>query len=201
MGFDFRIAVNNWGTLAALIIALGSAVISFRAARAAKVSADASVRQAAAAEEQAKAIPAQLAAAQTAAEAAKKQAELALRTADEAKKIAQLSETQIKASLRPILVIERRPPSLRDPTDFIVNTGEGPASNITARYATGIPPSEISAPNILAAHNDARTHVDWSRVQQETIYLSYESQDGRKFRTHVGVDSAWHPTHTHTESS
>jgi hypothetical protein len=35
-----------------------------------------------------------------------------------------------------------------------------------------------------------KTRIDWSRVQNETIFILYESQDGRKFRTHVAaVDS------------
>jgi hypothetical protein len=179
---------------------LGACIISIVAARYAKKAADASERQAEAAEAQAAAIPAQLAAAEATAQAAKQQADVALQTANEAKKSAQLSEAQMKASLQPILTFERRPPDLRDPIDYIVNTGDGVAMNITARYGSSIPPAVIQTPNMLAAHKEAKTRVDWSRVQTETIYIFYESKDGRSFRTHVGVHSSWHPTHLHEES-
>ncbi len=196
---DSKIAISEWESLASLVIALGAAIASFVAIRYAKKAANASERQAEAAEVQAAAIPAQLAAAQDAASAARQQAEVALQTVNEVKRSAQLSEAQMKASLQPILTFERRPPDLRDPIDFIVNTGDGVAVNITARYATHIPPADIQTPNMLAAHRDAKTRIDWARTKTETICILYESQDGRKFRTLVGVDAFWHPTHKHEE--
>jgi hypothetical protein len=199
MIIDVNSATYDWESLTSLAIATGAAVASFIAIRYAKRAADASERQAKASEAQAAAIPAQLAAAQDAASAARQQADIALQTANEAKRSAQLSVAQMKASLQPILTFERRPPDLRDPIDFIVNTGDGVAVNITARYATNIPPAEIQAPNMLAANKDAKTRVDWSRTKIEAICILYESQDGRKFRTLVGVDAFWHPTHLHEE--
>jgi len=199
MNFDLKRVIDDWGSLASLVIASGAAIASIFAVRYAKQAADASQRQATAAEAQAAAIPAQLAAADAAARAASQQADVALQTANEAKRSAQLSEAQMKASLQPMLIFERRPPDLRDPIDYIANTGDGVAVNIRARYGSNAPPADIQTPNMLAAHKDARTRIDWSRVQNETIFILYESQDGRQFRTHVGVDSTWHPTHKHEE--
>lgn len=199
MNFDLKHVVDDWGNLASLVIASGAAIASIFAVRYAKRAADASERQATAAEAQAAAIPAQLAAAEAAARAGSQQADVALRIANEAKRSAQLAEAQMKASLQPILIFERRPPDLRDPIDYIVNTGDGVAINIHARYVTNVPPADVQVPNMLAAHKDAKTRIDWSRAKNETIFILYESQDGRRFRTHVAVDSTWHPTHEHEE--
>jgi multidrug efflux pump subunit AcrA (membrane-fusion protein) len=175
MRFDLKYLINTWG---ALVIALSAFVVSIFAASYAKRAADASERQARGAEAQAHAIPAQLAAAEAAAQAAMRQADIAIRTAEEAKESALLSEAQMKASLQPILIFERRPPSLRDPIDSIVNTADGIAMNIAARYGTGIPPDTLQVPNVLAAHKETQIRVDWARVPIETIYIFYESQDG-----------------------
>jgi hypothetical protein len=171
--------------------------VSDQAKVAAEKSAEAAIRQANAAEAQALAIPAQLAATEMAATAARQQADLALRTAEDAKRMVQLSETQIKAALRPILEFERRPPSLRDPIDYISNKGEGIALNIRANFGTNIPPANIEIPRMLAPGGEMITRVDWSRLQREPVYIFYDSEDGRSFRTVVGVTSSWHPTHVH----
>jgi hypothetical protein len=186
------------------LINLFLAAVAYRAYKvadqakiAAEKTAEAAIRQANAAEVQALAIPAQLAATEMAATAASKQADLALRTAEDAKRMVQLSETQIKAALRPILEFERRPPSLRDATDYIANKGEGIALNIRANFGTNAPPANIEMPRTLAPRGDMITRVDWSRLQRDLIYIFYESEDGRSFRTVVGVTSSWHPTHVH----
>ena len=172
--------------------------ISVLALRSAGRSAKASERQARAAEAQAEAIPAQLAAAKSAADAAHKQAELAIVTANEAKRIAQLSEAHMQASLQPILVLERREDRLRSLLDFLVNSGDGPAINVTAQYGGAVlPGSEVSVPNMLSSKGESSIRDDGGRAQKENLILRYESQDGRKFQTQIGVDSNWKPTHRH----
>jgi len=180
------------------VVAYRAYKVSGQAKIAAEKSAEAAIRQANAAEVQALAIPAQLAATEMAAASARRQADLALRTAEDAKRMIQLSETQIKAALRPVLEFERRPPSLRDPIDYIANKGEGIALNIRANYGTNIPPADVETPRMLAPGTDMITRVNWTRVKQgEPVYIFYESEDGRSFRTVVGVTSSWHPTHIH----
>ena len=119
-------------------------------------------------------------------------------TANEAKRIAQLSEAHMQASLQPILVLERREDRLRSLLDFLVNSGDGPAINVTAQYGGAVPPgSEVSVPNMLSSKGESSIRVDGGRAQKENLILRYESQDGRKFQTQIGVDSNWKPTHRH----
>jgi hypothetical protein len=189
-------------SIVSIFLAVVAIIVSIIALAFAKRSADASERQAKAAEEQARAIPAQLAVAETAAKAAQLQSDIAVHTAEEAKKIAKLSEAQMHAALRPVLVVERRTDEMRNLNDFLVNTGDGAAMNITAKYGTGIPPAEIDTPNVLSPRSDTRFRVNWERTGIETIYLNYESQDGRKFITHLrGLDRWGVPTFRHIESS
>jgi len=178
------------------VVAVGSLVVSFIALFYSNRATRAAEQQAKSADEQAKAIPAQLEAAHISANAAKQQAEIAVAAAEETKKIARLSETQIKAALRPILELERRPPTLYDPIDYLVNKGDGIALNVRVSYGTNVPPA-IQVPLTVAAGGETITKIDWTRVKDESLFLIYESEDGRCFRTTITVGSNWHPLHHH----
>jgi hypothetical protein len=178
------------------IVAVGSLVLSFFALLYSVRATRAAEQQAKSADEQARAIPAQLEAAQISANAAKQQAEIAVAAAEETKRIAKLSETQLKAALRPILELERRPPTLYDPIDYLVNKGDGIALNVRASYGTNAPPA-IQVPLTVASGGETVTKVDWARVKDEALFLFYESEDGRRFRTKTAVGSNGHPLHHH----
>jgi hypothetical protein len=183
----------------AILISLGVAFSNKRSAVAAESAARSAERSAKASEAQAHAIPAQLQAAEKASHAAIQQAEVAIRTADEAKRIAKLSEAEMQASLRPIIVLERRYDKMMNLEDFVANAGKGPALKLSANYGAGVQPNGFYVPNVLSAGGELKLLVDWTHGQGQGMTFFYESQDGRKFMTRITVDNRWTLLHNHAE--
>jgi hypothetical protein len=112
-----------------------------------------------------------------------------VKAAEEAKRIAELSQAHMRASLRPVLILERTEDGYWGVRYYLFNSGKGPALNISAIYGSDMPDNNaIQVPNLLSADARSEIQISWTRAEQLAPTFHYWSQDGRKFKTEVVVE-------------
>jgi hypothetical protein len=192
------------GVVLATLVNLFAVIVLIRTLFAVNRQARASDRQAQAAEEQAKAARKQTEvseqqriAAERAADAAEEQVRGAksATAVSEAQRIAaeqaaaaqrehsELIRQQLRANLRPILIVAKRSDTHGNLEYIVANHGQGIALSVNANYRNPSHQSVAVTHDILGPNHEAPITLVWKSFEEAGLQIRYTSQDGRFFAT------------------
>lgn len=139
------------------------------------------------AERSASAAEEQVAAAKSSADASDAQRRATEASAAAERAHSELIRHQLLASLRPVLILTRRPNALHQWDYFVENHGQGIAIEAAMSYRKSPMDGINLAQTIVGAGRSARAALDERRLMGDSAQINYQAEDGRCFVTIVNL--------------